>query len=620
MYPAKHLDASFSVTHPADRTGEPAATGRRPGTVSPVGPVCLIRPPAVESFRVATTSVALPIGLAYIASALEASGRSVQVIDAVASAPRAKVRYFKGYLVGLTADQVVARIPAESRVVGIAVMFTNEWPAISELVARLAAARPDVTIVLGGEHVTAMPEFSLRTSRADVAVLGEGEETVVELLDALEAGGDLADVAGIAYRGEGEVVVNPRRRRNTAIDDIAPPAWHHFDVELYHDLGFIGAMQTSAKSMPILGTRGCPYQCTYCSAPSMWMPKWIPRAPAAVADEIESNMARYGATHFVFRDLTAIIRKDWIVEFCNELIRRDLDITWQLPTGTRSEAIDEEVAGLLARTGMTCMSYAPEAGSDETRKLIKKKLHMERMMKSIDAAVGAGLNVTCFLVVGFPHDDRASVSEHLELVDHLAAAGVSDAACAFYMALPGTELFDSLYDAGKIRIDRAYFQHILSALQLWATQTYCEKLSRPELTYWKLRVLLRFYRKKRVGGAPVGLGKTLRLILSGIFGKRAHVSKLQSVMHNAVVSAWHTFATRLRPGWISRREERRFFADWDDILRDIRRSNLAQGIAEPAPADTRELHKRSVVPQLKLAGDRRHSVADSPPAVALPAP
>lgn len=586
-----------------------------PDEPSPLPTVCLIRPPAAESFRLATTSIALPIGLAYVAAALEASGRAVAVVDAVAAAPTARTRYFKGYLTGLPADQIVARVPESARLVGISVLFTNEWPAVSRLVDELKRARPEVTVVLGGEHVTAMPELTLLTSRADVLVLGEGEETIVELADALERGEPLSGIAGLAYREDGQVVVNPRRARRTGVDDVAPPAWHLFDLETYHRHRFVGGMYTSRKTIPILATRGCPYQCTYCSAPGMWTPTWIPRDPVKVADEIQSYVERWGATCFPFQDLTAIIQKKWIVDFCQELLRRELDIVWQLPTGTRSEAIDAEVADLLRRTGMICMSYAPESGSEETRRLIKKKLKRERLVESLRAAVGAGLNVSCFFVVGFPHDTREQIAETLPLMDELADAGATDVSCAFYMALPGTELFESLYDSGKIRLDRAYFRHILSAMQLVATQTYCPSLSRIELTWWKLRLMLRFYGRKRraATGRTAGLGASLRRAASGLLSRGGHTSKLQSVIRNAVHSLWITMAVRTRPGWMTRRAERRFFAGWDAIYREIRRRNLEQGAAEPAPADSRELHRRSVVPLLA----RTHGVRRTVPDVAL---
>src|SRR5262245_24077342 len=134
----------------------------------------------------------------------------------------------------------------------------------------------------------------------------------------------------------------------------------------------------------------------YCSAPNMWLPRWIPRNPVHVVDEIELYVKRFGAGNFPFQDLTAIIQRDWIKAFCEELINRNLNIQWQLPTGTRSEAIDSEIAHLLKKSGMTTMSYAPESGSDLTRRLVKKKMTREKLFASIEAAAGAGINTSVF--------------------------------------------------------------------------------------------------------------------------------------------------------------------------------------------------------------------------------
>ena len=185
-------------------------------------------------------------------------------------------------------------------------------------------------------------------------------------------------------------------------------------------------MYSSRMTVPILATRGCPYQCTYCSAPNMWMPRWIPRNPVKVVDEIAGYVERYGAGNFPFQDLTAIIQKEWIKAFCQEMIRRKLNVLWQLPTGTRSEAIDPEVANLLREAGMTAMAYAPESGSDETRRLIKKKMTASKLFQSIDAAAGAGLNVSVFLVIGFPHDRPEHLADNLPFIDELSKHGVND--------------------------------------------------------------------------------------------------------------------------------------------------------------------------------------------------
>src|SRR5438128_8216334 len=118
--------------------------------------VCLIRPPGVESFRIGTSTLVPPLGLAYVAGSLEASGCDVHVVDALAEAPKTHTRYFQGYLVGLPLSEIAARVPPEAHAVGITCMFTHEWPMVVQLVKLIKAPRPDVSVVVGGEHVTAM--------------------------------------------------------------------------------------------------------------------------------------------------------------------------------------------------------------------------------------------------------------------------------------------------------------------------------------------------------------------------------------------------------------------------------------------------------------------------------
>jgi radical SAM superfamily enzyme YgiQ (UPF0313 family) len=562
--------------------------------------ICLIRPPAVESFRFATTSISLPLGLAYISAAIKRAGFNVDIVDAVGKKPKVRVGYYKGYLVGMKLGDIAASIKAETALIGITVVFTHEWPAVVQLINLIKKRMPSTPIVIGGEHVTSMPEFCLKTSLADYVVMGEGEETIVELMQALESGSDLDKIPGIGYHVEDAININERRKRRTDIDDIAWPDWEQLDVNAYEDNRFVGGMYSERLTMPILATRGCPYQCTYCSAPNMWLPRWIPRDPVSVVDEIEFYINRFGAGNFPFQDLTAIIKKDWIRAFCEEILNRGLKFTWQLPTGTRSEAIDPDIARLLKASGMTSMAYAPESGSETTRRYIKKKMKTDRLFDSIDAAVSADLNVAAFIVIGFPHDEESHFQENLGFIDRLAEHGITDLSVGFYMALPGTELFHSLYDSGKIKLDRAYFRHILDSLALIPSQRYCDKLSRWDLFCWKSRFYRRFYGAKKQNANKQGMITSIFRAVRGFFSKGEHTSKLETAFYNGITSGIETFMTRFRGHWISKAEEAKIFDEWDEIYRNIREKKLNRGLVTRAPVDTRELHRGNVIAQLEL--------------------
>ena len=189
--------------------------------------------------------------------------------------------------------------------------------------------------------------------------------------------------------------------------------------------------------MPILASRGCPYQCTFCSSPLMWTTRWSARKPEAVLAEMKDYMRRYRVTNFDFYDLTAIVKRSWIVDFCRLLIAEGLDITWQLPTGTRSEAIDEEVARLLHASGCRIISYAPESGSRAELARIKKKVDPDRMIASMRGARRAGLTIKTNFVFGFPGSTWRDVRHSFAFLARLAVIGVDDVNVVSVLALPG---------------------------------------------------------------------------------------------------------------------------------------------------------------------------------------
>src|SRR5262249_24120652 len=163
---------------------------------------------------------------------------------------------------------------------------------------------------VGGEHVAGAWDYVLDTCPAVTAcVIGEGEETMLELAAWVASRGALADVKGIACRIDGRAQRTPPRERIRSVDGVTRPAWQLFPVASYVEGGF-GYGVNLGRSMPILATRGCPYQCTFCSSPAMWTTRYYVRSVADVVDEIASYVERYGVTNIDFYDLTAIIKRD----------------------------------------------------------------------------------------------------------------------------------------------------------------------------------------------------------------------------------------------------------------------------------------------------------------------
>ena len=437
-----------------------------------------------------------PLALAYLAGALLREGIPTRIVDAVGEAPR---RYYKlpdaRFLgLGLTNEEIAARIDPDVTVIGVTCMFSESWPLTRDTIRFLRSRFPSATIVIGGEHASALPDRTLLDCPAiDVVVIGEGEETIVDLTLALEEGRPLESVAGLAFVSEGAVVRTPRRARIRDVDDIARPAWELVPLSAYFENGLAYGIGRQ-RSLPILATRGCPYQCTFCSSPQMWTTRWAARDPERVLDEIEWAVAEWGVENFDFYDLTAVLKKEWIVEFCSGIERRGLDITWQIPSGTRSEALDEEVLGLLARTGVRHIVYAPESGSEALLRRVKKRVKLDRMKSSMAAAARAGLSVKCNLIVGFPDESFEEALETVQLCRDLARIGVTDVNIGPFCPYPGSELYDSLQAAGKLpELDDDYFDMLAMYSDLSHTMSWSEHMTHRQVAMARFLGMAEFY-------------------------------------------------------------------------------------------------------------------------------
>jgi len=456
----------------------------------------LLHPPIYVNKRaVQATRPSLPLGLAYVAAALREDGHDVSVLDAVLRKPDQQTVDGPLQYIGLRPEEIAEAIDPDADAIGVSVMFSFTWPLAKRIIRGVKERYPDKAVVAGGEHCTGMPEYSLRGAPIDYVVLGEGEATAQELFRALSEGRtDLDQVPGLAFLSDGRFVKTPTRERIREVDALRRPAWDLFDPQAYYRMGFVFGVD-AGMTMPILATRGCPYECTYCSNAMMWGRRWYARDPAHVADEIAAYHHEYGATNFPFHDLTAILKKSWIVAFCEELLRRGLCITWQLPSGTRCEVVDEEVAFLLRRTGGSSLTFAPESGSARTRALIKKKMSEEDLMRAVRACAAERLNISTFFVIGFPHDTREDLNASVRFAVRLATAGVNDIALSLFFPIPNTELYEELVAAGRIVPSDDFLLTPLFAMEpvIRDEVNYCRGLSARQLTWFKYKILGAFY-------------------------------------------------------------------------------------------------------------------------------
>ena len=429
--------------------------------------VTLVRGPIVSSIRALNNEATPCVAFAYISAYLAKHGHEVEFVDGIAEGLN-RVWPLDGHdgyqCQGLTFEEILQRIPAQTKVIGFSGMFSGEWPVLRDLINLARAQFPDVLIVIGGEHATALTEFTLRDCPAiDACVRGEGEHTFLELLEAHGERGSFAEVDGVAYLDEtGAYIENAGLQRIRDIDQIPWPNWPEGYLERFWAAGKSYGVESSGRDMPFMASRGCPYRCTFCSNSKMWSTRYILRDVDDVIAEIKAHIERYDITALQFYDLTAIMKKRWTLEFCEKLLENGIDLQWSLPSGTRSEALDAETLAMLKRTGCNYLVYAPESGSPETLAKIKKRIDLGDLTRSVIEANRQGIVVRTNLIIGFPHETRRDIFQTIRYGLYLAVRGAEEVSINIFSAYPGTEIFADLNARDRVQLDDSYFLALTS--------------------------------------------------------------------------------------------------------------------------------------------------------------
>ncbi|MCS6933622.1 MAG: B12-binding domain-containing radical SAM protein [Chitinophagales bacterium] len=452
--------------------------------------IVLIRPPKLMIRGTLTMKPVAPLGLAYIAAAAESAGHNVRVIDAIAN----NICEFHPtelgndiIIQGMRPEVVAELVPCGSKVIGLSCMFSNNWLLDRRLIKVLRSRFPEAVLIAGGESISGMPEYALKDSELDICVVGEGEETFKEVLSAIENQIPLVTVKGIVFKKDGKIVLNPRRERIRQLNDIPYPAWHFFPVNAYFD-NQITLTPTERKSLPTLATRGCPYTCTFCSSPNMWTTKYSLRSPDNILQEMIYMYEKYGVTNFELFDLTAIINRQWILEFCRLLQNYPVHFTWQMPAGTRSEALSEEVIREMAKAGCTNITFAPESGSKKVLQLIQKKADPDKMLPAMKLASQLGMYVYVNSIIGLPGETHRDIWKSMLYLAKTAFAGAQDTGMAVFMPYPGSELFKQFEQYGQLSLSDSFFYDILYTDSITKSQFYNNNI--PSFIYRIYNILL----------------------------------------------------------------------------------------------------------------------------------
>lgn len=413
--------------------------------------ITLINPAMVVLARdpMTTGVVYMPFTLAYLGASLRQAGHAVTVIDAFGEAPRSCQSSDDFLIFGLTVDEVVARVPADTRLVFLhAINLLNHNSTIA-IVEALKQCRPDLTVVLF-ENTQAVTAYSLREVAdqfydvgADYVLTGECEHRGIQLANALLAGDAPAarKIDGVGCPGH----YTPPDSFIKELDDLPFPAWDLLPVENYWSLKFSHGPLSADRYLPLLTSRGCPYSCRFCVVPTTNETKWRARSPKSVVDEMEFWIDRFGVREFHFEDLNPTVNEKRTRALCEEIIRRGVDVSWKLVSGTKVETIKSgDTVALMAKAGCRYVSISPETGSPELLKKIVKPFNLDHAVRVVSRMKQEGIYTQACFVLGFPGESDEDREMTRQLVLNLTRRGIDEIALFIVSPVPGSAIFNQL--------------------------------------------------------------------------------------------------------------------------------------------------------------------------------
>ena len=388
--------------------------------------------PRVESY----SGILPPLGLLYIAAVLEKEGYPVRVFDLYPDddGMLTEVAAFRPDVVGMT-------------------VLTDYWPRARRVAAFIRKEVPAATFVVGGIHVTAMPEEALAELGADIAVIGEGERTMLDLCDCLARGEPWRKVEGIQFRDDsGAFRRTAPRAFIEDLDELPFPSRHllHFD-EYMLPPGIIRGWW-SERSTTVITSRGCPFSCIWCASHCIFGRKVRRRSVENVIQEIEHLLQRYHVDTVWFVDDTFTLYKQWVLAFCRALADRKIRLAWGCQAHVRTA--DEEMLAAMKKAGCVQLDFGVESGSDRVLKALKKHSSADAVRKAFAIARKVGIRTMATFMFGSPEETRQDVEASMRLAREIKP----DFASSFFITpYPGTELmamaqanrWDFHYDPGK---------------------------------------------------------------------------------------------------------------------------------------------------------------------------
>lgn len=498
--------------------------------------VTLINPPQLSTAHQVTNGLVPPLGPMYLSAVLKANNFPVTFIDALGEAPTHYYKYDGCTYRGLGAEEIVSRIPRDTKLVGITAMFSINYIYVIGLCRLIKEKRPGIPIVLGGAHVTALPEFVLECPYVDFICLGEAEIVFLKLCQTLERNNwtfnvdELRKLKAVGFKDGGRVYLNKDLELMKDVDGAPYPDWDSLPVENYFALKESHGSLRYDRWAIMLFSRGCPYDCSFCNTPYIWKRKWRARDPKKVVDEIVYLQNKYGVREIHFEDENMSTDLKALERFCEELIGRKIDIKWQAANGMRPDRITERLIMKMSESGCTNIVLAPESGSQRVlEEVVTKTIDLEEVLRVALTASKHKLKTSVYMMMGMPGERREDMWKSIWFLIRLAKRGIDECVVSLFVPLPGSELFNRLWKEGKIQVDDAFFRSLIAQGDLAKSKSWSEEVSDVELNFYRLLGYGMFHLTKLIFH-PINVFRSVLNVLTGkqeLKSERVLVTKIR---------------------------------------------------------------------------------------------
>lgn len=416
-------------------------------------------------------AVNIPLGLLYVASALELDGHQVEIVDGEADSltPSALARWIE------------IRKPDMVGVGATTVDFED-----ANLILKEAKGRLNAITVLGGAHATVLADQVLRDNpHIDYLVRGEGEVTARALLRQLERGGSLCGVVGISYRKKGEIIHNVNRPPMLDLDKNCLPARHLIDQRKYL---YASPGKGMKRGTVIQALRGCPFKCVFCFR--MFGDKVRFRDTALVVDEIEDCIRNYGVEHINIVDDTFMVNASRVIKLCDEINKRKLRFSWHC--FTRADTVREDLLRLMKKAGCKRISIGVESGNQGILDKAGKGTGLEQCVRAYDLLGKVGFEKRGSFILGLPYENASTLRDTIEFAKKLKLDRAFFNICTPY---PGTELFEMAERGEGLSLLEAPWEEF----KRWGNAVVeVEGVSADGLKEWQETATMEFYARPRI--------------------------------------------------------------------------------------------------------------------------